>query len=203
MKRLVTVLCFFIFLFALPAMADGPATAGTLGPAGVHVRGGVNAYGNFQLLLDLKQAPASAYTILAAKVYANPSHTLLFALVDDSAPASVLESIQAEKPRGMTVGAVGASAPSVGIAAPPLTDTLVTVEYVVLRDTQVEPFTAMNASVSSILSFDLASQPDVGGGIKHCVWCGSTFCGCIYCSTPNFTACCPLCNLVCGIIECP
>lgn len=200
MRRVALFLSVLMVAMAgIYVLADAPE----LGPGGVHVRGTTNNFAAFQLYLNVKQASPDLFRILAVKVYTNPSHTLMFAFIDDSAPISVLQDIQAETPRAMATGTIGRSEPSLGISAPPRTDKRVTVEYVVGRNGATSSFTMSDITVSSVAEFEFSSEPMVGGNVKHCGWCGGEFCGCIYCQGPGYTLCCPDCTLVCGVILCP
>lgn len=173
------------------------------GPGGTWIKGSVNAQGDYQIQLITKQADPSLFKILAVKVYSEPSHLFLCALVDDSAPFTVAKAIASEKPEAMASGTLDDSQPLFGLAAPPATDNSLRIEYVTQRDGIQDLFLLADLHGINLGQFEMLSEPDSGGGIQHCGWCPPNFCGCVYCQGPAFTLCCPECTIECGVILCP
>lgn len=202
-----TSILFFAFLmavftavFPMVAWAAAPPEAG---PGGTWIKGQVEAGGAYSLFLKSRQAAPSLFTIWAVKVYAEPSHTLLCVMMDESAPDSVLQAILAEKPRAMATGALDDSEVKFGIQAPRADDRTIRIEYVTQKAGEQNLFLLAELHGLNLDHFEMLSEPDAGGSIKHCGWCPPNFCGCVYCQGPAYTLCCPDCTIVCGVILCP
>ncbi len=173
-----------------------------VGPGGIWIQGTTNEYSNFSLDVRLQPGGPALFTILAAEVYSEPSHTFLAAIVDSAAPAQVLSTIQGQKPRAMIVTIVGQTEPHLTVPAPPATDTRIRIDYVIRKGQSVSTTTVSDAHLSSISDFEFSSTPNVGGGYYQCGYCGGTLCRCIYCPTPAVTLCCPSCTFECGFFDC-
>lgn len=199
MKRLWLVFWVVLFLAALPVLAQGPP----LGPGGIKVQGSTNEFASFYLDVTLQQADPSQFEILAAKIYAEPSHTLMVAIVSDAAPASVLTDIQSANPVAMAVTSIGNPEGRFGIPPRPPSDSAIRVDYVVRKGSLSSTLTVTETKVGSMSSFTVQSQPLGGGGYIHCGFCGGAYCGCVTCSGPAYNVCCPECSIHCGIYLCP
>ena len=182
----------------IPLSADAPP----LGPGGIHLRGAVNAYGQFQMDMQVNQGTPGPFTILAVKVYAEPSETFLCALVDNTAPDALLQSLIGEKPEALSTDNIGSSKPHFTLSPPPPGDTGIRLDYVIRQEQGMSTLTLSQGNFQSASAFEFSSEPDSGGGIKHCGYCGGAYCGCVTCMGP-WTLCCPSCTLVCGAIICP
>ncbi|MGA9752884.1 MAG: hypothetical protein WBS54_13970 [Acidobacteriota bacterium] len=188
-------------MLAVAVLAQPPE----VGPGGVWIQGSTDEYSSFYLRIGLRQAEPGLFTILAAKVYSEPSHTLLVAIVDGAAPALVLTSVNAEKPRATMVTTISAvqSDLHLGIPAPPATDSRIRIDYVIRKGKSVSTITMSDAQLSSLSDFEFSSAPTAGGGYHNCGSCGGSYCGCVDCSTPAWTLCCPSCTISCGAVKCP
>ena len=186
-------------LAALAVSAEEPV----LGPGGTRISGKVNEYGQFQARLEVKQGGQGLFTILAVQVYAEPSHTLLAALVDEAAPVSVLTAIMEDKPRGLMTGVVGEGEHHWSVPSPPPEDRGIRLFYVIQEDGLISTVLMASVSLKSADEFDFSVEPDGGGGIRRCGYCPPYFCGCINCSGPEWTLCCPSCTMECAFILCP
>ena len=195
----LVLLAFFVGACSLGLWAAGPAA----GPGGTWIKGSVNPQGVYQIQLITKQAAPSLFTIWAVKVYSEPSHSFLCALVDDGAPGPVVQAIASERPSAMATGALDDTHPLFGLPAPPVTDRTLRIEYVTQKDGAQSLFLLAELHGLNLNQFEMLSEPDSGGHIKHCGWCPPEFCGCVYCQGPAFTLCCPDCTIACEVIVCP
>lgn len=198
MRRGVAVILGIVFLVALPALAEDTQMA----PGGIRVHGFTNEFEQFYLDVTVAQGGVDLYQIQAVKIYSEPSHTLLFAQVDDAAPVFILTSVQGETPVAMTTNTIGAGLIRVNIPAPPSGDTRIRVDYVRLDNGTGKSATVAEFSNGSLLTFDFSAEP-MAGRYKLCGYCSGSFCGCVYCPTPLLTTCCPGCSVFCGIVTCP
>ncbi len=201
MRQGVWVVLFLVALAVGPALvAQGPP----LGPGGAKITGGMTKYGQFQATLVLKQGGPDLVTILAVKVYSEPSHTFLFALVDASAPSAVLNDILDEKPQGLSVSDLSGVETTFGVEPPPGQDNRITATYIVQGDKGPEARLMADVSLRTARAFSFSVEPQAGGGgIRRCGYCPPYFCGCTTCSGPAFTLCCPGCDIQCAAVMCP
>jgi hypothetical protein len=197
MKRAWVVLLLTLVSFAI--LGSQPPS---LGPGGIRVHGSTNDFEQFYLDVTLVQGSPEMWTIQAVKIYAEPSHTLLYALVDEAAPVSVLTRIQGEKPLAMTTSTIGQGSSRVMIGAPSGQDSRIRVDYITEAGGTTGTLTVAESNVSSMLDFDFTSEP-AAGKYKLCGYCSGLPCTCIYCPTPLFTTCCPACTSYCGTVTCP
>jgi hypothetical protein len=198
MKRGVVGILGLFLLAALSASAQ----EAPLAPGGIRVNGFVNEFEQFYLDVTALQAGEDLPQILAVKIYSEPSHTLLFAQVDEAAPVSLLTAIQAERPAAMTTNPIGGGLVRVHLPVPPTGDTRVRVDFVRLNNGVARATTVGEYETSSLLNFDFSAEP-LAGKFKLCGYCSGFFCKCVYCATPLFTTCCPACEVFCGIVTCP
>lgn len=193
------------------AFALGMAVSGAVGatpprepaPGGVWVKGVTAAPGQFQLSLKVAAPATGQFTVYAAKVYSEPSGTLLFAMVDEAAPVRVLMEVYGQMPRAMSTGTLADAEISVGFSPPPADDTAIRVEYILAGEDGEIPYLAAQVTSGSLEEFQWIMEPDGGGGFQSCDYCGEEFCGCIRCSSPIAYTCCPDCTMSCVSILCP
>lgn len=198
MRRGVVVILLILFLAALPTLAQDTSLA----PGEIRVTGSTDEFDQFNLDVTVAQAGADLFPIQAVKIYSEPSHTLLFAQVDDASPVFVLTAVQGEKPESMVTRPIGGGTVRARIPAPPAGDARIRVDYVGLAGSRGRSVTIAEGSVSSLANFDFSVEPLIGK-YKLCGYCSGLYCGCIFCPTPLFTVCCSNCSLYCGIVTCP
>lgn len=171
-------------------------------PGGVRVMGELAEGGQYHLQVEVG-AEADWFHAGAVVVRSEPSGTVLTALVDGNAQAYLLALVQAMKPQSMSVCPLFGVLGNYYQAPPPSGDNRVVVEYLVKDGEEWVPFGVADANFDDAEPFQFIATPFSGGGFKFCEYCDSTFCGCIRCSTPVYTRCCPSCYFVCGIVLCP
>jgi hypothetical protein len=186
-------------------MALGVVAAPPREPAagGVWVKGVTGTSGQFQLNLKVAAPDVAQFTVYAVKVHSEPSGTFLFASVDETAPVRVLMEIYKQMPRAMTTGVVAGVEVSVGVSPPPVSDTSIRVEYILQDGDGEVTYLAAEVTSNSLEEFEWIMEPDSGGGFEICDYCSGVFCGCIRCSKPIATVCCPSCVMTCLVIQCP
>jgi hypothetical protein len=172
-----------------------------LQPGGIHLHGFMDPYNSFHLDVEMNQAEKGTPPIIGIKVYSEPSHTLLFAFLDDQASVALMTSIQAEKPASMATGTVGAAVMHIQLAPPPGEESRIRLEYLYRQGSGVRTVTMADAQVHSLLAFEFSAEPMSGSGPRVCGYCGGVLCGCVYCTT--FSVCCPGCSIVCAPKVCP
>jgi hypothetical protein len=187
---------------AFGAVSPVLAQSGHLAPGGIRVHGFTNEFEQFYLDVTVVQGGEDLFQIQAVKVYSEPSHTLLYAQVDDGTPVSIFTSVQEEKPLAMTTSTIGEGMARVKIAPPPSGDSRIRVDYVSLANANGKPLTVGESSVSSMMNFDFSAEP-AKGKFKLCGFCSGAFCGCVSGATPTFTTCCPSCSITSGLTACP
>ncbi len=200
MKRLVMFV--LSLLLAMGTVAAAAAAPEDLGPGGLWVHGYVNDFGQFQLDLSVKQGAPKPYTILAVKVYSMPSNTLMAAVVDSSAPESLLKSIGQEQPEAMAAGELGALNPRFGLKQPASKDHSLRIDYVVRRGKGISYVPLARVYTNDMENFEFSAVPMSGGGIKMCGYCGGELCGCVACQTGRVYICCPICTVSCYAAVC-
>jgi hypothetical protein len=198
MRKLMTVLA-AVLLCA--ATVHSRAEVPELKPGGIHLHGFMDQYETFHLDVEMNQAEKGTAPILGFKIYFEPSHTLLFAFLDDQASVALMTSIQAEKPVSMATGTVGAAVLHIQLHPPSEEDSRIRLEYLYRQGSEVRTITMADGQVPSVLAFEFSAEPMDGGGPRICGYCGGVLCGCVYCTT--FTICCPMCTIVCVPMVCP
>ena len=173
-----------LFCLAVPVLAID------LAPGGVLFSGTLTDAGDYRIQLQIQQMPPDQTRILAVKVYAEPSHTLMLALVDESAPGSLLLAVQEEQPSAMATGIIGRSYPRVEVPAPPIGDQRIRVEYAVKSDEGVAFLPVADALLRSLDKVAFYAEPLVGPSLivmlivfaAGAIWMAIVeLCGCIKC----------------------
>jgi hypothetical protein len=184
------------------------AFAADLEPGGVFFSGFLAEEGFYRMEVQTRQMAADQPQILAVKVYAEPSHTLLLALLDDSSPIELLQSISVQKPRAMATATIDESRLLVEATAPALDDQRIRIEYATDADGESGFQLLADCLFESLSQVQFSVEP-LGGGSHHiCGWCGPggqmQFCGCVDCSTAEYTLCCNVspCTIYCGHVMC-
>lgn len=188
------------------------ALAADLGPGGVYFSGSLTDRGFYRMEVQLQQTAADQPQIIALKVYSEPSHTLMLALLDDSTPADLLESVQVESPLAMASATIQQSRLFVEAATPPLEDQRIRIEYATDAAGEAGFQVLADGLFESLDEVAFSVEPqggDLDGGSNHiCGWCWTggnrQLCGCIDCSIVEFTVCCNVnpCTIYCGHVVC-
>ncbi len=132
-----------------------------LPPGGAFIEGSFNAKTSvLDLDLTVKQAVKPAARIVAVEVFTEPSHTLVYAMIDKSAPDAVRASVLLEHPLARSESPIGAALPHVGIKAPHIgADTGVRLVYWTLAHGKPVKATVSDAVLQGLSSFEFAYMP--------------------------------------------
>lgn len=209
MRRQVGLCTFMLVL----ASASVPTLAIDLGPGGFWFSGSLTELDSYRMQLDARQTAAGDPKLLMIKVYSEPSHSLLMAMIDESAPIRLLLDTHAEAPRTLSTGIIGQSSQMAETASPPAEDQRIRVEYAIATSEGIVSIEVAEAYFEDLQDVAISSEPIGGnplqGGYRHCGWCyyggQAQLCGCVECSGDAFTVCCNTqpCRIYCGIVVCP
>jgi hypothetical protein len=195
-------LCLGIALVAMLCAGWVWAQGTTPEAGGVRVMGELASPLPYHLQVEVG-AKADWFEAGAVVIRSRPSETVLTAIVNGEAPSHLLVQVQALHPQSLSVGPLFGVTANLYQAPPPSGDTRIGVEYLVRSGDEWVSFPIADANEGILDEFQFIVTPQSGGGFQFCEWCGQTYCGCIRCSTPLFTKCCPSCYFVCGAVVCP
>jgi hypothetical protein len=168
------------------------------------------------LQLHVKPTQLPLGQIQAIKIFAEPSHTFLAAIVAANADIKTLIEMWAKSdghPLFMVQGDLDQIAPTAEVAAPPSSDTSILMEYVLRNDNDELEIKEVTRITFYSLDPSFAFSAGIPVGylrgdlpVMTCGWCGGTYCGCIGCKTSSVYLCCVqgshFCELTCWPITC-
>jgi len=200
---ILTVIAFSLLcVFPLAGNHDG------LDPGAIRIVGRALESQRLRLEVSIHQGDTETLNICGVKIYSEPSHSLLCAIVDPDMPAAAQEQIRAEKPRGMVVTTIRDQIePDFEIQTPPVEDNRILVEYVLRRETGVVTHTVRDVYIpNGFQSFGFVTgarlENVTESWVTNC-YCDDVYCKTITCCTPEMTLCCPNCTFFCGHVQCP
>jgi hypothetical protein len=147
--------------------------------------------GGFNLTYFLIIPPTSSPSLMAVKIYSEPSHTLLAAFVQKDAPVSLLQSIRGEKPRQLRTGTMEGAEVHTGMASPEAGERRIRVEVVVTGGKTPVSSAISDVEVRDIRNFEFTSEFLADGSFKHSGVCGGTALTPLVCMSPAWALCCP------------
>ena len=159
-RRTGSALLILAGLIACLAVVAKPMGA-DLPPGGTFIKGSYNARTSvLDLDLTVKQAVKPTARILAVEVFTEPSHTLVYAMIDKSTPDAVRASILQDHPLARSESPIGAALPHVGIKAPHISaDTGVRLVYWTLSKGKPVKATVSDAVLQDLSSFQFSYAP--------------------------------------------
>jgi len=148
---------------AAPRVGPGDSPAAV--PGAFEIQGEEVKAGILRLAMTVQPLPGSPYALAALRVFAEPSHTLLFAAVDPARlGAAATAALVAERPAARLEGSLDAGiSPMVTFRFAITTDTRVRVEYMLLGPggTRVS-HTVRDVTVGSFSRFAFKTGPRLG-----------------------------------------
>ena len=202
--RLMLTAVISSLLAVLPFAGDSAA----LDPGAIRVVGRALESQRMRLEVAVHQGDTETLNICGVKIYSEPSHSLLCAIVDPDTPAEAQEQIRAEKPSGMVVTTIRDQIePNFEIKPPPVEDNRILVEYVLRSETGVVTHTVRDVYIpNGLRSFGFVTgarlENVTESWVTNC-YCDGVYCKTITCGTPEMTLCCPNCTCFCGHVQCP
>ncbi|GEM_PF-3014669 len=179
-----------------------------LDPGAIRIVGRALESQRLRLEVAVRQGDTETLNICGVKIYSEPSHSLLGAIVDPDTPAEAQERIRAEKPSGMVVTTIRDQIePNFEIKPPPVEDNRILVEYVLRSETGVVTHTVRDVYIpNGLRSFGFVTgarlENVTESWVTNC-YCDGVYCKTITCGTPEMTLCCPNCTCFCGHVQCP
>ncbi|MGA9753162.1 MAG: hypothetical protein WBS54_15375 [Acidobacteriota bacterium] len=184
---------------ALPALAQTK----DLSPGAFSVQGGMDsASGLVTLAVQVAAPTQEQFALEAVELYAEPSGTLLAAIVDEAAPQAVLRAVQNQAPLAWTTVDHWQAQMNMRAKVTFTKMSGLKVQYIVQKEGSLSSMVLADIQINSPDQFSFSITPEVGGTNKVCGWCGPYFCGCMYCIGNFFVLCCPYCDMACGHVDC-
>jgi hypothetical protein len=216
MRRVLGTVALAVAVLALRAGAlaeDRPPVREPDFPTGgsFEIRGQEVKHGVLRLEMSVQPLVGGVHALGGVEVYAEPSHTLLFAAVDPArlGPGGVA-AIAAERPAARLEGNLGAElSPMVTIRFGPSADTRIRVDYVLVGSdgTRVR-YTVRDVTVGKLSRFAFKTGPSLGApgdGMITGTCAIPPGQASIDCPGPRVTMCCldSPCWIACGDSPCP
>jgi hypothetical protein len=211
MKTRPKVVVLAVIVIAALAVMGHLQAAAPLSPSGgkISIRGEASAQDVMRLDISVEPLVSSVFSLGAVKVYAEPSHTLLAALVDAAKlGAGGLAAVSSERPLSTLRADLSRPvSPSISIKFANRSDSGIRFDYeLIASDGSRVSHTVREASVGSLARFGITSGPRLGGVTDeyHC-WCNETECqDPIECPGTRVTVCCLAvpCWCACGTVPC-